>query len=52
MLVDFERCEGLGSRTTGRRIALGKKYTFEKYIGVDGKSRWMMEDGTVLLASG
>ena len=53
MLVDFEGCEGLGSRQLQKRTdGLGEKYTYGKYIGVDGKSRWMIEDSTVLSASG
>jgi hypothetical protein len=53
MLVDFEGCEGLGSRQLEKRIdGVGEKYTYGKYIGVDGKSRWMIEDSTVMSASG
>jgi hypothetical protein len=52
MLDDFEGCEGLGSRQLEMRIAgLGEKYTYGKYIGIDGKSRWMIEESTVLSAN-
>jgi hypothetical protein len=52
ILVDFEWCEGLGIRTIGEKDCSCEKDSFGKYVGFDGKSRWMIEEITVLLASG
>jgi len=45
MLTDFDQCTGLGNGELRRRIAgLGKRYTYGKYVGIDGQIRWMIEE--------
>ena len=47
MLADFDQCTGLGNRELKRRIAgMGNRYTYGKYVGLDGQLRWMIEEST------
>jgi hypothetical protein len=51
-LVDFESCGRLMGGELEKRIGrAGKRYEFGRFVGVDGKRRWMVEQSQVSLDS-
>jgi hypothetical protein len=45
LLDDFEGCEGLKSREVENRVnGLGKRYGYGRYVGVDGQTKWMVDE--------
>jgi hypothetical protein len=45
LLDDFDGCEGLGSREVEDRVnGLGKRYGYGRYVGVDGQTKWMVDE--------
>ncbi|TID22864.1 hypothetical protein E2P81_ATG01997 [Venturia nashicola] len=45
LLDDFDGCEGLRSREVENRVnGLGKRYGYGQYVGVDGQTKWMVDE--------
>ncbi len=44
-LLDFEGCERLRDRELEKKVGReGKRYGFGRFVGVDGKKRWMVDE--------
>jgi hypothetical protein len=49
-LLDFEGCEGLRGMELEKKVGReGKRYGFGRFVGVDGKKRWMVDEVGVVL---
>lgn len=45
LLDDFDGCERLRSREVEDRVnGLGKRYGYGRYVGVDGQTKWMVDE--------